>query len=94
MYPYEQVIPRGLEHIKNQVESSKMPHLPFWLTEWSSQNPAFIADTIKDCIGLVEAMSYWTFSNVFEEMGVPGGIFNDTFGMLDQWIIARASSAQ
>jgi xylan 1,4-beta-xylosidase len=91
MYPYEQVIPRGLEHIKNQVESSKMPHLPFWLTEWSSQNPAFIADTIQNCIGLSEAMSYWTFSNVFEEMGVPGGIFNNTFGMLDQWGIARPS---
>ena len=91
MYPFEQVIPRGLEHIKNQVESSKMPHLPIWLTEWSSQNPAFIADTIRNCIGLAEAMSYWTFSNVFEEMGVPSGIFNNTFGMLDQWGIARPS---
>ena len=91
MYPFEQVIPRGLEHIKNQVESSKMHDLPFWLTEWSSQNPAFIADTIKNCVGLAEAMSYWTFSNVFEEMGVPVGIFNDTFGMLDQWGIARPS---
>ena len=91
MYPYEQVIPRGLEQIKHQVESSKMPRLPIWLTEWSSQNPAFIADTVKNCIGLAEAMSYWTFSNVFEEMGVPGGIFNSTFGLLDQWGIARPS---
>jgi len=91
MYPYEQVIPRGLEHIRNQVESSQLPHLPIWLTEWSSQNPAFIADTIKSCVGLAEAMSYWTFSNVFEEMGVPRGIFNNTFGMLDQWGIARPS---
>jgi xylan 1,4-beta-xylosidase len=91
MYPFEQVIPRGLEHIKSQVESSKMPHLPIWLTEWSSQNPAFIADTIKNCVGMTEAMSYWTFSNVFEEMGVPSGAFNSTFGMLDQWGIARPS---
>lgn len=91
MYPFEQVIPRGLEQIKNQVESSKMPNLPIWLTEWSSQNPAFIADTIKNCTGLAECMSYWTFSNVFEELGVPSGIFNSTFGMLDQWGIARPS---
>jgi xylan 1,4-beta-xylosidase len=90
-YPFEQVIPRGLEHVKAQVESSKMPHLPVWLTEWSSQNPAFIADTIKNCIGLTECMSYWTFSNVFEELGVPSGIFNSTFGMIDQWGIARPS---
>jgi len=90
-YQLEQVIPRGLEMVKQQVESSKMPKLPLWLTEWSSQNPAFIADTLKNCIGLAEAMSYWTFSNVFEEGGVPGGIFNDVFGMLDQWGIARPS---
>jgi xylan 1,4-beta-xylosidase len=59
-YPFEQVMPRGLEQVKQQIESSKMPKLPLWLTEWSSQNPAFIADTIKNCNGLTEAMSYWT----------------------------------
>lgn len=91
LYSFEQLIPRGVEHVKQQVESSKMPRLPLWITEWSSQNPAFIADTIKNCVGLAEAMSYWTFSNVFEEGGVPNGIFNTTFGMLDQWEIARPS---
>jgi xylan 1,4-beta-xylosidase len=91
LYSFEQVIPKGLELVKHQVESSRLPKLPIWITEWSSQNPAFIADTIKNCIGLVEAMSYWTFSNVFEELGVPSRIFNDTFGMLDQWGIARPS---
>ncbi len=91
MYSYEQVIPRGVEHVKQQITDSKMPHLPLWITEWSSQNPAFIADTIKNCIGLAECMSYWTFSNVFEEGGVPPGLFNESFGMLDQWGIARPS---
>jgi xylan 1,4-beta-xylosidase len=91
MYSFEQVIPRGVAQVKQQVESSAMPHLPVWITEWSSQNPAFIADTIKNCIGLAEAMSYWTFTNVFEEGGVPSGIFNSTFGLTDQWGIARPS---
>ena len=91
LYSFEQVIPRGVEHVKRQVEASKMPNLPLWITEWSSQNPAFITDTVKNCIGMAEAMSYWTFSNVFEEGGVPRGIFNTTFGMLDQWGIARPS---
>jgi xylan 1,4-beta-xylosidase len=36
-------------------------------------------------------MCYWTFSNVFEEDGVPKGVFNAAFGMLDQWGIARPS---
>jgi xylan 1,4-beta-xylosidase len=91
LYTFEQVIPRGVEQVKHQVESSAMPNLPLWITEWSSQNPAFIADTIKNCIGLAEAMSYWTFSNDFEEGGVPSGIFNNTFGLLGQWGIARPS---
>ena len=91
LYTFEQVIPRGVGQVKRQVEASPMPHLPLWITEWSSQNPAFIADTVKNCVGLAEAMSYWTFSNVFEEGGVPSGIFNNTFGMIDQWGIARPS---
>ncbi len=91
LYTFEEVIPRGVKQVKEQVEASTMPHLPLWITEWSSQNPAFIADTLKNCVGLAEAMSYWTFSNVFEEGGVPSGIFNGTFGMLDQWGIARPS---
>jgi xylan 1,4-beta-xylosidase len=91
LYTFEQVIPRGVKQVKDQVEASVMPHLPVWITEWSSQNPAFITDTIKNCAGLAEALSYWTFSNVFEEGGVPSGLFNNTFGMLDQWGIARPS---
>ena len=91
LYTFEQVIPRGVEQVKHQVESSVMPKLPLWITEWSSQDPAFIADTVKNCIGLAEAMSYWTFSNDFEEGGVPSGIFNNTFGLIDQWGIARPS---
>jgi xylan 1,4-beta-xylosidase len=91
LYTFEQVIPRGVEQVKYQLQSSVMPNLPLWITEWSSQNPAFIADTIKNCIGLAEAMSYWTFSNDCEESGVPSGILNNTFGLIDQWGIARPS---
>ncbi len=91
LYPYEEVIPRGLEHVNQQIASSAMPNLSLWITEWSSQNPAFITHTVKSCLGLAETMSYWTFSNVFEENGVPSGVFNQTFGMLDQWGIARPS---
>ena len=88
---FEEVIPRGVELVRQQIESSARPDLPLWITEWSSQNPAFIADTVSNCVGLAEAMSYWTFSNVFEEGGVPTGIFNSTFGLMDQWGIARPS---
>lgn len=90
-YPYDEVIPAGVRLAKHQIESSAMPKLPLWITEWSSQNPAFIAHTLKECIGLTEAMSYWTFSNVFEEQGVPNGIFNRGFGLTAQEGIERPS---
>lgn len=91
LYTLEQVIPEGIKHVQLQIAASSKPTLPLWITEWSSQNPAFIADTIYQCIGHVEALAYWTFSNVFEELGVPTGVFNNTFGLLDQWGIARPS---
>jgi xylan 1,4-beta-xylosidase len=91
MYSFEDVMPRGLALAKQQIESSAFPQLPLWITEWSSQNPAFICEMVKRCHGLAEAISYWTFSNVFEELGVPKGIFNNTYGMIDQWGIPRPS---
>jgi len=90
-YPFEEVMPRALAQCRDQIRSSKMPHLPLLITEWASQNPAFIAQTIRDCAGLVEAMSYWTFSNVFEEMGPQTRFFNSTFGMIGQRGVARPS---
>lgn len=90
-YPFEQVMPRALAHARAQIAASARPHTPLWITEWSSQNPAFIADTVKNCFGLAQAMSYWTFSNVFEEGGVPHSLFNQTYGMTEQWGIKRPS---
>ena len=88
MYPPEQVMPRGLEQVKHQIESSAMPRLPLWITEWSSSNPAFIFEMVQKCAGLAEAISYWTFSNVFEELGIPADIFNRSYGMVGQRGIA------
>lgn len=90
-YPHDEVIPAGVRLAKHQIESSAMPNLPLWITEWSSQNPAFIAHTLNECIGLTEAMSYWTFSNVFEERGLPKDILNQGFGLMAQLGIERPS---
>ncbi|MGA2537104.1 MAG: glycosyl hydrolase family 39 [Terracidiphilus sp.] len=90
-YPIEQVIPEALAMMKRQIASSKFPSLPLFITEWSSQNPAFIAHTIKSCIGLAEIMSYWTFDNVFEELGTPRSFLNRTFGLLGMRGIPRLS---
>jgi xylan 1,4-beta-xylosidase len=90
-WPTEEVMPRALAQCRDQIRASKFPDLPLLITEWASQNPAFIVQTVRDCAGLVETMSYWTFSNVFEEMGPVTRFFNSTFGMIGQRGVARPS---
>jgi xylan 1,4-beta-xylosidase len=88
---YEDVIPCALALARDRIASSKLPKLPLLITEWSSQSPAFIAQTIRDCEGMAESMSYWTFSNVFEEFGPATQFFNSTFGMIGHRGVDRPS---
>jgi xylan 1,4-beta-xylosidase len=90
-YPVEDVLPRALTQVRKQIKESKLPDMPLYLTEWCSQNPAFIAHTIKSTIGLADMMSYWTFSNVFEEQGVPKNFLNNAFGLLGMRGVPRPS---
>jgi len=71
-----------------------MPNLPLIWTEYNASyfnEPAvtdsiymgpWLADTIRQCDGLVEIMSYWTFSDVFEEQGVVKQPFYGGFGLI------------
>jgi xylan 1,4-beta-xylosidase len=90
-YVFEEVIPKALEKMQGEIAASKLPHVPLYITEWSSQNPAFIAHTIKQTIGLADILSYWTFDNVFEELGVPRAFLNQTFGLLGMRGVPRPS---
>jgi len=42
----------------------------------------WLADTIRQCDGLVSIMSYWTFSDVFEEQGVVKMPFYGGYGLI------------
>ena len=42
----------------------------------------WMADTIRRCDGLTDMMSYWTFSDVFEEQGVIKTPFYGGFGLM------------
>ena len=90
-YPFEEVIGRALAKVQQEIKTSKTPELPLYITEWSSQNPAFIAHTIKNTIGLADIMSFWTFDNVYEELGVPKSFLNAGFGLLGMRGMPRPS---
>lgn len=90
-YPYEEVIGRALAKVQQEIKASKMPEVPLYITEWSSQNPAFIAHTVKSTIGLADMMSFWTFDNVYEELGVQKSFLNTGFGLLGMRGVRRPS---
>ena len=46
----------------------------------STSGPA-LANTVRECDGKVDALSFWTFSDVFEEGGPSDRPFNGQFGL-------------
>jgi xylan 1,4-beta-xylosidase len=92
--PRDQMVCRAVKKVHDQILSSAMPNLPLIWTEYNasySNEPTvtdsiymgpWIADTIRQCDGLTEMMSYWTFSDVFEEQGVVKQPFYGGFGLI------------
>lgn len=74
--------------------------LPVYYTEWNSLagipsdgpfGSSFILKTIMDSVDLVEGYSYWTFSDIFEEGGMPYKAFHGGFGLMTLQGIPKAS---
>jgi xylan 1,4-beta-xylosidase len=51
----------------------------------------WLATTISQCDGMVQSMSYWSFSDVFEEQGVVRTPFYGGFGLLAEDSIPKPS---
>jgi xylan 1,4-beta-xylosidase len=82
---------RAVAKIRTEIKSSANPDLPLLWTEWNVQGmnesrdtifvgPA-LANTIRECDGLVDMLSFWTFSDVFEEGGPLPKPFIGEFGL-------------
>ena len=89
--PMDQRVCKAIAKVHRQIETSDMPHLPLFLTEWNVQGldksrdtifvgPA-VANTVRQCDGMVDMMSFWTFSDVFEEGGPIPTPFVGMFGL-------------
>jgi xylan 1,4-beta-xylosidase len=83
-FPFEEVIPRAIQLKRQQIDATRFAGIPLVVSEWTSLNPAFIAQTTRDCAGLVDTMSYWTFNNVFEERGPIQSFDNTLYGLIRQ----------
>jgi len=87
---------QDLNWLRNTVAKSAYPKAEIHLTEWSSSPnsrdrnhdmlhvAAYIIKVNLDCIGMANSLSYWTFTDVFEEKNNAGAsIFHGGFGMIN-----------
>ena len=101
--PRTRLVCRAAKKVHDQVTASAFPHLPVIWSEYNASykfeadvtDTAFmgpwLADTIRQCDGLTEMMSYWTFSDVFEEQGVVKTPFYGGFGLIAERGIPKAA---
>ncbi|WP_343625911.1 GH39 family glycosyl hydrolase [Roseateles puraquae] len=92
--PNPDAIVGDVRRVRQQIEASHLPGLPLFFTEWStSYNPrdlvhdsymsaAYVLTKLKQTQGLVQHMSYWTYTDLFEEPGPPDAPFHGGFGMM------------
>ena len=85
---------RAVQNVHSQIAASPLPSLPLIWSEfnasWSNHPQVtdapymgpWLAETVRQCDGLLQDMSYWTFSDVFEEQGVVKTPFYGGFGLL------------
>lgn len=86
---------KDLLWLRDAVRASAYPHAEIHLTEWSSspsardcthdylQQAAFIVKSNLDCIGLADSLSYWVFTDCFEETGAGDSVFHGGFGLIN-----------
>jgi xylan 1,4-beta-xylosidase len=79
---------------RQEIEASPFPGLPLYVTEWSTSysprdkvhdsyvSAPWILTKLRATRGYAQAMSYWTYSDLFEEPGPPDAPFHGGFGLM------------
>ena len=92
--PRDQMVYRSVKKVHDQIASSPFPQLPLIFSEYNASYAnepnvtdtdymgPWLANTIRQCDGLVSNMAYWSFSDVFEEQGVVRTPFYGGFGLV------------
>ncbi|WP_313170416.1 GH39 family glycosyl hydrolase [Massilia oculi] len=80
---------------RKEIAASPMPKLELHYTEWSSSytpadpthdsyhQAAYILKKLKQSSGAVQSMSYWVFTDIFEEPGPRFEAFHGGFGLMN-----------
>jgi xylan 1,4-beta-xylosidase len=93
--PSPDAIIGDVRRVREQISASAFPGLPLYFTEWSTSytprdpvhdsyiSAPYILTKLKASEGLLQGMSYWTYSDLFEEPGPPTASFQGGFGLLN-----------
>jgi len=92
-----------MQHSRELLQQSALPKLELHFTEWSSaytptdpmhdqyHQASFILDKVKRAAPYVDSMSYWTFTDIFEEGGPRFTPFHGGFGLMNYQGIRKPS---
>ncbi|QNI36664.1 GH39 family glycosyl hydrolase [Edaphobacter albus] len=92
--PRDRMVCRSVRKVHDEITTSPLPKTPLIFSEYNASYAnepnvtdtiymgPWLATTISQCDGLVESLSYWTFSDVFEEQGVVRTPFYGGFGLI------------
>jgi xylan 1,4-beta-xylosidase len=96
LVPDRNAIINDIVKVRGEIEASSKPGLPLYITEWStSYNPRdpihdaylsapFILNKLKGTEKDAQSMSYWVYSDLFEEAGPPPTSFHGGFGLVNR----------
>lgn len=94
--PSPDAIVGDVRRVRQEITASAYPGLPLYFTEWSTSytprdfvhdsyfSAPYILAKLKASQGLLEGMSYWTYTDLFEEPGPPHESFHGGFGLLNR----------
>jgi xylan 1,4-beta-xylosidase len=92
--PPHQMVCAAVKKVHDQIQASARPTIPLIWSEfnatYANESPItdsiymgpWLADTIRQCDGMTDMMSYWTFSDVFEEQGPVKQPFYGGYGLI------------
>jgi xylan 1,4-beta-xylosidase len=93
--PSPDAVSGRMQHSRELLRQSALPNLELHFTEWSSaytptdymhdqyHQASFILDKIKRAAPYVDSLSYWTFTDIFEENGPRFTPFHGGFGLIN-----------
>ncbi|ADV83437.1 GH39 family glycosyl hydrolase [Terriglobus saanensis] len=93
--PSPDAIVGDVRRVRSEISKSPFPNLPLYFSEWTTSytprdavhdsyiSAAYILSKLKACQGMAQGMSYWTYTDLFEEPGPPTAPFQGGFGLMN-----------